>query len=62
MTSRHKGYPFEVRLPVGMKIEGVILSDQLKSLDWRVRQAEYIATLEPDIVEDVLKKARLLLS
>jgi mRNA interferase MazF len=40
ITSKSKGYPFEVPMPAGAKIQGVILADHLKSLDWRLRQAQ----------------------
>ncbi len=43
ITSQVKGYPFEVALPEGLSISGVILADQVKSLDWRAREAEKIA-------------------
>jgi mRNA interferase MazF len=47
-----KGYPFEVVLPQGLGVEGAILSDQIKSLDWRVRRARRIgkilALVDPD--------------
>ena len=39
ITSQVKGYPFEVELDPGRKAEGVVLSDQVKSLDWKARQA-----------------------
>ena len=41
ITSRVKGYPFEVRIPEGLPVQGVVLSDQAKSLDWRAREAEF---------------------
>ena len=40
ITSQVKGYPFEVRIPDGLPVDGVVLSDQAKSLDWRSRGAE----------------------
>ncbi len=40
VTSRIKGYPFEVNLPTDGKITGAILSDQIKSLDWKMRRRE----------------------
>jgi mRNA interferase MazF len=61
ITSRSKGYPFEVPIPAGRGVEGVILSDQVKSLDWRVRQAEYAATLDDETVTEVVGKALALL-
>jgi mRNA interferase MazF len=42
ITSQVKGYPFEVPIPAGLTVSGVILADQVKSLDWRVRRAERI--------------------
>ena len=41
LTNQEKGYPFEVKLEES-KISGVILADQVKSLDWRKREAEFI--------------------
>ena len=34
ITNQVKGYPFEVRIPHGLSVSGVILADQAKSLDW----------------------------
>ena len=62
ITSQIKGYPFEVRLPSGCPISGVILADQIKSLDWRVRRAEVVAQLPGEIVGEALDKLSTLLS
>jgi len=61
ITNQQKGYPFEVALPDGVGVTGVILSDQVKSLDWRARQADFITALPDDVVEDLLAKLRTLL-
>jgi len=61
VTSREKGYPFEVALPPGGAVEGVILSDQVKSLDWRARRAERIEPLPNQVTEEVLQKLGTLL-
>ena len=53
ITSMRKGYPFEVPLPAGLPVEGVILADQLKSLDWRARRAEFAAKASLEVVADV---------
>ena len=53
ITHKKKGYPFEVLLPDGFPIKGVILADQLKSLDWRVRQAQYITSLPQEVFQEV---------
>ena len=61
ITSQVKGYPFEVEIPAGMDVSGVILSDQIKSLDWRARRAEFICELPVPTIEEVTAKARALL-
>ncbi len=61
ITNQQKGYPFEVVIPVGLGATGVILSDQVKSLDWRVRRAEYLTTLPGPVVGEVLQKLKTLL-
>jgi mRNA interferase MazF len=62
VTSRVKGYPFEVTIPAGQGVEGVVLSDQVKNLDWRARRAEHICTLPPEIVSAVLERLAALLA
>jgi mRNA interferase MazF len=62
ITSQIKGYPFEVRIPTGLKVGGVVLSDQVKSLDWRARRVEYICELPRSTTGEVLEKLGTLLS
>ncbi len=45
ITGRAKGYPFEVAIPRGLPVRGVVLADQVKSLDWRARHAELLCEL-----------------
>jgi mRNA interferase MazF len=61
LTTAIKGYPFEVPTAVGGK-PGVVLADQVKSLDWRARQAKKAALAEPAVVEQVLAKLETLLT
>jgi mRNA interferase MazF len=56
VTSQVKGYPFEVRLPEGVGVEGAILSDQIKNLDWRVRKARRIGNLPADVLQETVGK------
>lgn len=56
VTSQVKGYPFEVHLPPGCPVSGVVLADQVKSLDWKARRAAYCCELSRDAVQEVLKK------
>ena len=62
ITNQVKGYPFEVVLPQNSQVTGAILSDQVKSLDWRVRRAEFFAALPAHIVDEVLRKLSVLLN
>jgi mRNA interferase MazF len=56
ITSQVKGYPFEVELDPGGKVEGVILSDQIKSLDWRARQAQKFDQVSETVMREVRAK------
>lgn len=62
ITTQVKGYPFEVLLPAGLAVSGVVLADQLKSLDWRVRKAEFECALPAATVAEVLGKLATLVS
>jgi mRNA interferase MazF len=61
ITSQVKRYPFEVRVPEGLAVSGVILADQVKSLDWRARRLERVGTLPEATVAEVLAKLATLL-
>lgn len=54
VTSKVKGYPFEVALTGGLPVSGVILADQIKSLDWKARRAEFVARTSASVIEEVL--------
>jgi mRNA interferase MazF len=56
VTSRVKGYPFEVALPESAGVIGVVLSDQLKSLDWRARRAKLIDRTSPVVLAMVTSR------
>jgi len=62
ITSRVKGYPFEVEIPRGLAVTGVVLADQVKSLDWQTRQAELADRLPDAAVNGVLSLVTALLS
>jgi mRNA interferase MazF len=61
ITNQVKGYPFEVVIPNGLPVTGAILSDQVKSLDWRARQAVYICSLPQATITEVRLKLGTLL-
>lgn len=61
VTTQIKGYPFEVNIPKGFKVSGTILSDQVKSLDWKVRHAEFFDKIPEPVTLEILKKLTTLL-
>lgn len=61
ITNKSKGYPFEVAIPTGLKVTGVILADQARNLDWKARNVSPIAKLPSQVTEQVLIKLRTLL-
>lgn len=62
ITSRVKGYPFEVALPAASTVTGVILADQPKSFDWKARNARFAGRTSPRVLSEVLEKLETLLA
>ena len=62
VTNQAKGYPFETALPPGLRVQGVVLADHVRSLDWRTRRADFICAAPAEVVEDVAAKVQALLS
>ena len=61
VTCRVKKYPFEVPLPVDLAVGGVVLADQIKSIDWTERRAEFIVGAGREFLEEVLSRLAPLL-
>lgn len=61
MTSQRKGYPFEVVIAVDPDRESVVLADQVKSLDWKVRKAVKKGTASIDVIAETLSKLQTIL-
>ncbi|MDP1769141.1 MAG: endoribonuclease MazF [Nitrospirota bacterium] len=61
ITSRVKGYPFEVALGEGEDLAGVVLADQVKSLDWKARQASKKGKVSTQVMAETLSKLHTLL-
>jgi mRNA interferase MazF len=61
VTSRVKGYPFEVLLPEGAAICGAVLADHVRSVDWRQRRAEPVGKASPDLLEAVTQRVEALI-
>ena len=62
ITNEKKGYPWEAEIPDNNSVSGVVLADQVKSLDWRERRAEFICTPDEKLLEEVVEKTTALLS
>ncbi len=62
VTSRKRGNRFEVEIPNAHPIEGVILSHQVKSLDWKIRNSTFIFKLSGSTVNQVIARVKILLS
>lgn len=61
VKSKIKGNPFEVLIPDGLKITGIILSDQVKSINWKIRSAEYVCKIPEGKISEVISKLHTLL-
>jgi mRNA interferase MazF len=61
VTHHAKGYAFEVALPAGLPIHGVVLADHVKSADWQERGSEWIADAPAEVVEEVRAKLKPLM-
>lgn len=62
ITGQAKGYPFEVEIPPGLAVAGVVLADHVKNLDWRARKAERICALPQEVLTGVISKLNTLLA
>src|SRR5580704_4531229 len=61
ITNRQKGYPFEVAIPPGHAVTGVVLSDQVKSLSWERRDAVLRCSAPTGVIRETKGKIRTLL-
>ena len=61
ITSHVKGYPFEVAIPQGGRITGVVLADHVKNLEWEARRVVFEAKAPADVLAEVRERLRALL-
>ncbi|WP_411955058.1 type II toxin-antitoxin system PemK/MazF family toxin [Alkalibacillus sp. S2W] len=62
ITNQQKGYPFEVTIPDDQEtITGVVLTDQVKSLDWKARNIKVIEQTKPHVVNKCISNIRKIL-
>ena len=62
ITGQAKGYPFEVAVPEGLAVTGVVLADHVKSLDWRARKATRICAVPNEVIVQVISRLNALLA
>ena len=62
ITNQAKGYPFEVAIPAGYAVPGVVLSDQVKSLSWIIRKAAFLCVAPPGVLVETKAKIKALLT
>lgn len=62
VTSREKGWPMEVKLPVGLPVSGVVLVDHLKSIDREARRMEVVGAVPPEVLDEIDARLAPLLS
>ena len=62
ITGQAKGYPFEVEVPPGLAVTGVVLADHVKSLDWKARKVAKICAVPEEIVAAVISRLNTLLA
>ena len=61
ITTKPKGFPFEVALPPGLKATGVVLSDHVKSMDWQARNARFGCKVPASVLAEVKERLEALL-
>ena len=61
ITTSSKGYPFEVTVPTGLPVRGVILADQIRNLDWNARKSKLIGRIDSNTLDEVLAKVHALI-
>lgn len=56
ITLKRKGYPFEVALPPGLLVTGVVLCDQIRSIDYSARDFQPLCSLPEEVLDEVRAK------
>lgn len=62
ITSRERGWPTEVKLPPGLPISGVVLVDQVRSIDREARRLEILGQAPESVLDEINARLAALLS
>jgi len=54
ITQTEREFPFHVPIPPKVKVSGVVMVDQVKSIDFRSRKAKRIGKAPPQLLDEVL--------
>ena len=60
-SAREQRNPFAIAIPEGLEVDGAILTDQIRTMDWRARKAEFICSVPTKTVDAVLERIGVLL-
>ena len=61
ITGQAKGYPFEVSIPSGQGVTGVVLADQVRCVSWAERNVSLAGRAQPDLLDDVRERIAALI-
>ena len=53
-TTKDRGFPFHKEISSGLKVKGFVMTEQVKSLDYRARNIKFISKAPTDLLDDVL--------
>lgn len=56
ITNQAKGYPYEILIPAGLRVQGVVLTDQIKNMDWKERRAAFLCDMPSDVLNNIVEK------
>lgn len=62
ITSKNKGYPFEVELPQALKTRGVVLADHIRNVDYKMRKARFREKVTKSVLKEILEKLNILIN
>lgn len=62
ISSKQKGFRFEVPLPATLETQGVVLSDHLRTIDWNLRAAKFKENAPEQMINEVIARVTALIA